>query len=267
MTRRRLLLISLLVTYACSTGSAPASAAVKLVTRFEPDQLGASSTMLLEFVIATPAGETPSPLVGVSFQLPSGVGVSSSTLGAATCEPATLQEHGLGGCSSNSLMGSGDATASVPIGPGTLDEPVKLTILMAPAVDGHTAMSFYADGSSPVIAQLVFPALLLADSGPFGASLDTSIPLIAGLPGAPDVAILSMQASIGSNGLIYHKRVHGNVVSYVPKGFAVPSRCPSGGFPFAATFTFANGASESASSTAPCPSGGGRRDARKQRRV
>ncbi len=267
MTHCRLLLISLLVAYACSTSSALASSAVKLAAKFEPDQLGANSTILLEFAIATPAGETPSPLVGVSFQLPSGLGVSSSTLGAATCEPAALQEHGLGGCSSNSLMGSGSAMAGVPIGPGTLDEPVKLTILMAPAVNGHTAMSFYASGSSPVIAQLVFPALLLADSGPFGASLDTSIPLIAGLPGAPNVAILSMQASIGSSGLTYHKLVHGNVVSYVPKGFAVPLHCPVGGFPFAATFTFANGASESASSKAPCPLGGGPHDARKQLRA
>lgn len=156
-------------------------------------------------------------------------------------------------------MGLGSATVGVPIGPGTVQEQVKLTVLMAPAVNGHTAMSFYAVGGTPVIAQLVFPGLLLPDSGPFGASLDTTIPLIPGLPGAQGVAMIAMQVSIGSKGLTYYRRVHGKSVAYVPKGFAVPLHCPAGGFPFGASFTFANGTTESASSTAPCPPAHGRR--------
>jgi hypothetical protein len=107
-----------------------------------------------------------------------------------------------------------------------------MTVLMAPLAEGHTALSFYAAGTSPVIAQLVFPGLLLGDSGPFGARLETTIPLIPGLPDAPDVALVRMQASIGSKGLTYYKRVHGTTV---------------------ASLRFANGDTVIATHTAPCP--------------
>jgi len=59
-----------------------------------------------------------------------------------------------------------------------------MTVLMAPSTEGHTGLSFYAAGTTPVIAQLVFPGLLLGDSGSFGRGWK---PLSPGsrLPGAP----------------------------------------------------------------------------------
>ncbi len=235
------------------SASALAFSRVALSTKFEPDKLGANTTIDLGFDIKTPTGETPSPLVAVDFRLPAGVVATSSTLGLATCTPSTLLEHGVRGCSPESLMGRGNALVGVPIGPAILYERISMTVLMAPLVENHTALSFYAAGTSPVIAQLVFPGLLLGDSGPFGARLETRIPPIPGLPGAPDVALVHMQASIGSKGLTYYKRVHGTTVAYVPEGYIVPPQCPAGGFPFAASLTFANGATVIATRTAPCP--------------
>jgi hypothetical protein len=248
------ILTSLLAVVGASlSASALASSTVVLSTKFEPNKLGANTTIDLGFDIKTPTGEMPSPLVAVGFRLPAGVVAASSTLGLATCTPATLLEHGVRGCSPESLMGRGSALVGVPIGPGILYERVDMTVLMAPLAGGHTALSFYAVGTSPVIAQLVFPGLLLGDSGAFGARLETIIPLIPGLPGSPDVTLVRMRSSIGSKGLTYYKRVHGTTVAYVPEGFIVPPRCPVGGFPFAASLTFANGHTVVATGTAPCP--------------
>ncbi len=257
MTRARGLLTTLtsiiVVIGASMSASAHASSTVTLSAKFEPDKLGVSTTINLGFNIKTAMGETPSPVVAVGFRLPANVVTTSSTLGLATCTPATLLEHGVRGCSPESLMGRGSALVGVPIGPGILDERVSMTVLMAPLAEGHTALSFYAAGTSPVIAQLVFPGLLLGDSGPFGARLETTIPLIPGLPGAPDVALIRMRASIGSKGLTYYKRVHGTTVTYVPEGYIVPPHCPIGGFPFAASLRFANGDTVITTYTAPCP--------------
>jgi hypothetical protein len=238
--------------------SAWASQTVRLSTSFNPDRLGADTTIMVDFTIRVPRGELPSPLVDIGLRLPAGIISDSNTLGLATCDPGTLIELGLGGCSPNALMGRGSALVGVPLGPSILLEPVDITILMGPPANGHTVMLFYAQGASPVIARLVFPGALLGDSGPFGARLNTTIPLIPGLPGAPDVALVSMRSSIGPKGLTYYKRVHGTAVAYVPNGFVVPASCPAGGFPFAASFTFEDGTSASTNSVAPCPRAGGR---------
>jgi hypothetical protein len=254
---RRLLVALLALGVWLPSGALASQTATLSPTRFEPDRLGASTTVTIGFRIATPSGETPSPLVDVELSLPAGVTAGFNTLGLASCSPATLQERGASGCSPDAFVGRGSALVEVPFGAGVLYESVKTAILMGPLVDGHTAMSFYASGTSPVIAHLVFPTLFLGNAAPFGALLNTSIPPIAGLPGAPDVALVSMQSSIGPKGLKYYKRVHGATVAFAPEGFDVPSTCPAGGFPFAARFTFDDGSTESATSTAPCPPRGG----------
>jgi hypothetical protein len=71
--------------------------------------------------------------------------------------------------------------------------------------------------------------------------------------GGPDVSIVSVQATIGPSHLTYYKHVHGRLVPFSPRGVSVPERCPRGGFPFAAEFTFQDGSSASAQTTVPCP--------------
>jgi hypothetical protein len=255
MSRVWTLLVVLVLVGVCAwlPRVAAASESVELKAAFEPDELGASTTISMGFSINTPRGEVPSPLTGVDLRLPAGVLVGSSTLGLATCNATTLEERGVGGCSPDALMGYGSAVVGVPIGPEVVYELVNVTMLMASTVGGHTAVSFYADGASPVIAQLVFPALLLGDSGLFGTRINTTIPPIAVLPGAPGAALVHMQLAIGPRGLRYYRRTDGHIVAFSPKGFGVPARCPTGGFPFAADFTFADGATSTARSIAPCP--------------
>ncbi len=231
---------------------APTTAAASraaLRAGFAPERLGASTTIAIDFRV----GQSSGPLTGMELRLPDGVTNGFNTLGEETCTAATLQTSGPGGCSPNALVGRGHAEVNVPIGSGDVGEPVTITVFMAPTKEEHTTMLFYASGISPVISQLVFESELLGDSGVFGAKLDLTLPPLAGLPGSPDAALVSLQTQIGPKDLKYYKRVHGVTVSYSPEGFDVPARCPRGGFPFAAMFTFANGASESASTRVPCP--------------
>jgi hypothetical protein len=221
---------------------------------FAPDTLGAPSTIELGFQIKEPQGEVPPPLVGIDFRLPAEVSLTTSELGLDSCTLATLANAGSAGCRADTVMGHGRAVIVTPDAAGEITETVGVTVLMGQATNRHTTMLFYANGTSPVIAQQVFSGQLVEASGPFGADLRTTVPLTPGLPGEPDATVVRMQTDIGSKGVTYYKRVHGVRVPYTPKGVILPEHCPAGGFPFAATFLFADGSRASASTTAPCPS-------------
>jgi hypothetical protein len=126
------------------------------------------------------------------------------------------------------------------------------------ASDGDPVVVFYADGRSPVDAQVVFEGELVPGFGPFSSgSLNNAVPLVAGVPEGPDVSIRSVQTTIGPGDLLCTRRVHGRTVRFHPRGVDVPEHCPRGGFPFAAQFSFADGSTTTATSTVPCPAGRG----------
>jgi hypothetical protein len=240
---------------ACAGLSATAGAAetVALHTSFSPDRFGASTTIGFGFDIASTSGGSPSPLQSVSLRLPAGVNYLSTTLGLAICQPAALLARGLAGCSPNSRLGFGSAYVEVPFGQGSGHEIPDIQALMGPPRDGNIVVLFYADGREPVYAQIVFEGELVAGSETLGGSLRAAVPLIPSVPGGPPVSIISVRTTIGPAGLTYHERVHGHTVSFHPTGVSVPLRCPHGGFPFSAEFTFQDGASAKATSTVPCP--------------
>jgi hypothetical protein len=200
--------------------------------------------------VTTPTGSVPSPMTDV--QLPTGLSLGLGALGLVTCDQRTLEWSGPPGCSPNAMMGFGSALVEVPFGPVILKEAVTLSLYMAPSTNGHTSMLVYADGKTPVDAGLVFPAALLSDSGPFGACLDTKIPLTPSVPGAPDAAVVSMKTSIGPERLTYVRRIHGKAVRYSPAASGKRGRCPRGGAHFVATFKFQDGTTTKASAIASC---------------
>lgn len=233
---------------------------------FIPDKLDAATTMEIEFQIRRPGGQVPPPLVAIDFRLPAGVSLTTSELGLGSCTPATLANAGSEGCLPDAVMGYGKALILTPDAAGALMEPAGVTVLMGPPVDRHTTLLFYANGSSPVIAQEVFSSEMFEEALPFGVDLHTAMPLIAGLPGESDATVVRMQVGIGSKGVTYYKYVHGARTAYTPKSVILPSRCPAGGFPFEATFMFADGSKESVSTASPCPSRGGQSSRRRSSR-
>jgi hypothetical protein len=239
-----LLLLALVVV---APGSA--SAAPRLDASFAPATLNADAAIKLGFNV----GKTPTRLTSAALHLPQEITTGANTLGLATCTESMLDARGPRACPQNSVIGRGRGTVSVPFGAEPILEPVEIEIFMAPAAEEKTRVLFYVEGSDPVIARLVLQGSMGGDAAPFGTLIKAEVPEIASLPGSPPAALVSMQAELGPRDLRYTKREHGKTVSFVPEGFKVPPTCPTGGYPFAATFTFADGHHESASTQAPCP--------------
>jgi hypothetical protein len=237
---------------------APASAQgfserASLHASFAPDRLGAPTTITFGFQLATTEGTAPPPLTGLDLQMPAGMNYTTTTLGLAICQPSALQAKGLAGCPPNSRLGYGSALVEVPFGTGSGHEIPEIQAVSGPSPNGNLVVLFYANGLYPVYAQLAFSGEVLPDSGRFGSQLATTVPLVTSVPGGPDVSIVSVTSTIGPSHLIYYKHVRGHLVSFHPRGVAVPERCPRGGFPFAAEFTFQDGSHATASTTVPCP--------------
>jgi hypothetical protein len=233
----------------------PAGAAetAELQTSFTPDVLGANTTIGFGFHITNTNGGSPAPLDSVSLHLPPGINYITTTLGLAICQPSTLLAKGVNGCSPNSRLGFGEAYVEVPFGQGSGHEIPNIQAVMGPPHNGNIVVLFYANGLSPVSAQLVFQGELVAGSSTFGGSLNTAVPLIPSVPNGPPVSVVSIHSTIGPSHLTYYKYAHGKKVAFHPRGVGVPLSCPRGGFPFTADFGFTDGTTAIANSTVPCP--------------
>jgi hypothetical protein len=240
---------------ASAVGRAGSAAAPSLRLRasLSPERLGHGTTVGFTFEIGSGRQGVPPPLRGVDVWYPAGLGIALSGLGVATCSAETLEARGPSGCPANSLMGYGSALAEVPFGPGAQVETATITVVRAPTQGGHIALLFFVAGNNPVDFEVPFPGVLLPSRAPFGGRIHIDVPLIASLPGAPHVSVLRIRATLGPKQLTYYERVGGKLVPYHPPGILLPSRCPPGGFRFAARFRFLDGTTARASSAVPCP--------------
>jgi hypothetical protein len=258
-TSQRSLVATVLVAFlaalcACTPKPALAGQTVRLETGLHPDRLGAPTTIEFGFEIhSTIPGQTPPPVTDFDLQLPAGLGVATSGLGLANCEPAALLARGPEGCPANARVGFGSAMVAVSTESEPVEEEGILDVFVGPPGKEHPEVLFYAEGGSPVFAQLVFPGRLLEGGGPSGERLDTTVPLIPTWPGGADVSVTRMTATIGPLGLSYYRRVRGRLVPFKPRGIVLPRRCPRGGFRFRGDLTFLGGARASATATVPCP--------------
>jgi hypothetical protein len=258
-------LIATLLVCACAAIAAPApsqSAAaaqppqahtVSLTATFTPERLGAGTTIRIGFQIATPPGRALSPVTDVELLLPPGLSIASSDLGLETCEPAKLESEGFAGCPEDSLMGRGSAAAEVPFGAGFVTERAPIRLFWGPLEEGHPQLLFFAEGERPVLANIIFGALVLPAQAPFGGVLNATLPLVASVRGGPDVALTTLQTTIGAKGIVYTERVKGKTIHFRPRGIVLPKRCPAGGFHFAAHLSFQDSTQASATTVVRCP--------------
>lgn len=235
------------------TAAQATSELASLNASFAPDRVGAPTTITFGFHLSTSEGTAPPPLTSLDLRMPAGMNYTTTQLGLAICQPAVLVAKGWAGCPANSRLGFGTAYVEVPFGTGAGHEIPEIQALAGPSPNGNLVVLFYANGLFPVAAQLTFSGEVLPDSGHFGSQLATTVPLVTSVPGGPDVSIVSVTSTIGPSHLTYYKHAHGRLVSFRPRGVSVPERCPRGGFPFAAEFTFQDGGRTSASTAVPCP--------------
>lgn len=228
---------------------------MRLKAAFSPERLGAGTTIHFDLQVATVGGRAPSAATKMDLLLPPGLGIATSELGLDTCTPSQLEQDGVAGCPPNSLMGRGSATTDVPFGSAHVTELAPITLFSGPLKDGHPQLLLYASGEFPVLANLMFDAVVLRAQAPYGGLLNTTLPLVPSVPEAPDVALVRLRITIGPSGIVYHERVNGRTIDFHPRGVMLPSRCPRGGFAFAARLSFQDGTRSSASTVVPCPRG------------
>ncbi len=245
-------LVLLLACACCLPASAEATQTASLHVAFIPPLLGHGTTIDFSAQISTPTGLVPSPLTTLDVHYPRDLGIATSGLGLTRCSAKSLEAEGPEGCPADSQMGQGSAVAAVPIGPIVLDEAAEVTIVRGPQQEGHLGLLFYVNAGWPVNAQIVFSGVLLPGPGADEGTLHIDVPLVPGVAGSPNVAVVQLQVMIGARGLTYYEEIHGELVEYHPQGILLPSRCPHGGFPFSASFAFEDAPGTSASTVVPC---------------
>jgi len=253
--------LALPVAFAClwfTATTAEAAAArtaqtTKLTAALAPEHLGKGTTIIFGFTIATTTGQVPSPLTGLDLYYPANLGIGTSGLGLETCSAAVLEIYGPEGCPSQSQMGYGKGLVEIPFGPEIVTETAQTTIYMEHIHEGHLGLLFAAEGHYPVEAQIAFSGTVLPAKNPFGGDLATTIPLVPTLPGAPNASVVRLHSTIGPLHLTYYEHTRGKYVSYHPRGIVLPNTCPHGGFHFAASFAFEDGAHTRAHTAVPCP--------------
>ncbi len=235
--------------------AARASETASLKVAFSPYRLGHSTTLKISLrlgVAGAPHG-LPAPVTRFDMKIPPDMELIGSSLGLAICQPAALLAGGEEGCSPNARLGYGSAQIEVPVGPEAVPEAAGIEAEMGPPVGDEVGVLLYAEAGAPVAAQLIFPGVLFEGASTSGQSLNTAIPLIPTLPGAPDISLVSLNLSLGPDRLTYYERVRGQTKAYRPQGIALPARCPRGGFRFVSDIGFQDGTTVRASSTIPCP--------------
>jgi hypothetical protein len=183
----------------------------------------------------------PSPVRHTVLRFPAGLDVEIPELRG--CTAARLRSHGAGGCPPQSEIGQGYALAEARAGSQIITENIALWAFFGPVRGSQPTIEILGRGYTPFDERMVFTGRVISDRAPYGEGLVMSIPPIPTLSLEPDASIVTLSLTIGASKP--HRAHDANTV-------IVPPKCPAGGFPFAAEFTYADGSSDSALATVSC---------------
>jgi hypothetical protein len=242
--RRAILLATLAALAVCAlpTSLARAGVVATIAPSLSPDRLSAKGALTIVIRYAESQAGIPSPVRRSVLRFPLGLGVEIPHL--RSCSIARLRAHGPGGCSRQSLLGRGHALAEAQAGSQLISEDISLWLFLGPFHNLQPTFEVLGQGYTPFDERVVLTGTVLPDNPPFGEDLVMSIPPIPTLPLEPDASIVAMSLTVGTS-KPPNPRTANTVV--------VPPRCPLGGFPFAADFTYADGSTGNALATASCP--------------
>jgi hypothetical protein len=238
---RRAVLAALII-LAAQGVSAQAATVATITPVLSPDRLAAKGALTLTIRYSEQDLGVPAPVRRVVLRLP--VGLTLEVPQLRSCSVALLEARGASGCPRQSEIGTGEALVEADLGAEKPTERVVLRAFLGPPQNLQPTFAILAQGSSPFSTNLVLAATAQPDRAPFGERLVMWVPPISTLPPQPDVSIVSFSLRIGASP--HHRTRGANTV-------LVPSRCPAGGFPFAAESTYADGSVGSARATERCP--------------
>jgi hypothetical protein len=230
--------------WATSAGAGTATAATMATIHgsFLPDRLGARTALTVAMRFSGGEEGIPSPLRGMVLRLPAGLVLDLR--GVTRCAPARLR-RGVRGCPRSALVGRGRAVLEVKAGSQTIPEESVISILRGPDRRGGPTLQIFGQGETPLYQSATSTALVQRDAPPFGLKLAVSVPRIPTITFEPDASFTALSLTLGGLGRSPRAHAAGTLRE--------PRRCPSGGFPLAASFSFADGSRAQAAARIPCP--------------
>jgi hypothetical protein len=213
-----------------------------LAPTLSPDRHHAKASLTVAIDYSGGALGVPSPVRRAVLGLPAGLSLNIPVLRSCTAE--ILLARGVSGCPAQSLIGTGQAMALANLGSEPLLEHVRLWVFLGPLRNLQPTFEILGVGFKPLGREIVLTATALPDRAPYGEEMALTIPPIPTVPEEPDASIISFSLTIGAS---VHKHTRGAAT------VVVPTRCPRGGLPFAASFTYADGSQGDALATVPCP--------------
>jgi hypothetical protein len=220
---------------------APEATTASIKPSFSPDKLGVRAAFT--FTVHFAGGEfgVPSPVRHAVVQFPPGLALDIPKL--RVCSKARLQARGPGGCPARSEIGTGHALADVHAGASVESEEADVAAFVGPPQGINPTIEIIGQGYSPLEERVVITATALPDNPPYGEKLVMSVPPIPSIPLEPNASTVSFTLTVGGKAFRRHS----------PNTVLLPSRCPVGGFPFAAEFTYEDGSTSTTTATVPCP--------------
>jgi hypothetical protein len=219
-------------------------------------RLGAPSSLTVRLSVPS---ELP-PVTEVRILTPAGIDLSTSGLGVAICDrPAsevldvmhTLYHRP---CPTNSLMGTGAATAQLRFDPELVYAGAAHLALYAGApVGDKPGLLLIATTYHPMRTQLSYQGYLYVPPRGFGIGMALKVTPIPKPPFGAPVALSHFSLFVGGASLRYTRSSHGRRATYRPRAIPLPRSCPPGGFRFRAIVRFADGARLVDDATATCP--------------
>lgn len=237
-----LALLLALVVCASPASATQSSTTATITPTLSPDRLGAEGALQLTINYSSSESAVPLPVSSSVLRFPAGLGVEIPHL--RSCSPTRLRTQGPKACPVQSLLGHGHAVAEAQAGSQIVSEGINLTLFVGPFHNLQPTFEILGRGYTPFDETVVLTGTVRPDNPPYGEDLVLSIPPIPTLPLEPDASIVSMSLTVGTA-----KPRHPITVNTI----VVPPSCPTGGFPFAAEFTYAGGSTSSALADAACP--------------
>jgi hypothetical protein len=226
-----------------ASASAPAPrTSATIAPSITPDKLGAHGAVSFTIRYAGGAFGVPSPVRRSVVRLPAGLTLDIPSL--RSCGAKRLLADGPRGCSASSRLGHGQALVEARVGTEIFSEQVTLSAFLGPLRNLQPTIEVLGQGYTPLDERMVLTGTVLSAAAPYGEELVMAIPPLPTIMFEPDASIVRFSLTVGTSGR--RRTRHSSSVS-------VPSRCPAGGFPFSAEFSYADGSSGGAAASVPCP--------------
>jgi hypothetical protein len=204
-----------------------------------PAKAGAAATFRLTINFSGGNFGVPAQVSRVVLHMPAGLRLVEH--GVGVCSRARLVARGAQGCPKADRVGAGHALMVVHAGAANITEEANILTFLGPSHNGIPSIEVMGQGETPLEERVVLSGTFAPDQAPFGESLTLPVPPIPTVPLEPNASTISTTMTVGV-------RRHGKVAV----GVILPRKCPAGGLPFAADFSYENGTTSHTTARVGC---------------